>query len=83
MLNLTIGEKKIYMGDLNSKQVAERLNLDIFTVSRYCRRGLFPGAYRKNPFAKRRSEWVIPEDAVIAFEKMREQEASKNSTRGN
>lgn len=71
------------MGDLNSKEVAKRLGLDIFTVSRYCRRGLFPGAYRKNPFAQRRSEWIIPEDAVIAFERKRQEEASHNGTKDN
>jgi predicted site-specific integrase-resolvase len=69
------------MGDLNSKEVAKRLGLDIFTVSRYCRRGLFPGAYRKNPFAQRRSEWIIPEDAVIAFERKRQEEADHNGTK--
>jgi predicted site-specific integrase-resolvase len=83
MLAILPRERNIFMedGDLKVKEVAERLGLDIFTVSRYCRRGLFPGAYKKNPFSLRRSEWFIPEEAVIAFEQKRRDQASNNNTK--
>ena len=74
-------ERNFIMGDLNTEEVAKRLGLDIFTVSRYCRRGFFPGAYKKNPYALRRSEWIIPEDAVIAFEEKRKEQAAHNGTK--
>lgn len=81
MLSVLPRERIIDMGDLKVKEVVERLGLDKYTVSRYCRRGLFPGAYKKNPFSLRRSEWYIPEDAVIAFEKKRQEQASNNGTK--
>ncbi len=74
-------ERGFKMGDLNAKEVAKRLGLDVFTVSRYCRQGFFPGAYKKNPFAQRRSEWVIPEEAVVAFERKRTETAVKDGTK--
>lgn len=71
------------MGDLKVKEVVERLGLDKYTVSRYCRRGLFPGAYKMNPFSQRRSEWLIPEKAVEAFLAKRKEQAAHNGTKGN
>lgn len=64
-------------GDLSVKEIAKRLGLDERTASRYVANGLFPGAYKLNPFSTRRSEWRVPEDAVIAFEKKREETAVK------
>jgi predicted site-specific integrase-resolvase len=79
-ISLSTTERGLKMGDLNAKEVAKRLELDIFTVSRYCRQGFFPGAYKKNPYAQRRSEWRIPEEAVEAFERKRTETAVKGNT---
>jgi predicted site-specific integrase-resolvase len=76
MLALT-ERRKLYMGDLSVKEVAGRLGLDERTAARYVANGLFPGAYKLNPFAARRSEWRIPEEAVSAFEEKRRETAIK------
>lgn len=83
MLAIQFNERYVNMGDLKIKEVVERLGLDKYTVSRYCRRGLFPGAYKKNPYSQRRSEWYIPEEAVIAFEMKRKEQAAHNGTKRN
>jgi hypothetical protein len=69
----------LIMGDLTVKEVAERLGLDERTAGHYVAKGYFPGAYKVNPFAARRSPWRIPEDAVIAFEEKRRSMAIKPS----
>lgn len=70
-------EKNRIMGDLTVKEAAERLGLNEFSVNRYIVQGLFPGAYKQNPFAPRRSPWRIPEDAIVAFEQKRRDTAIK------
>lgn len=65
------------MGDLNVREVAERLGLEERTAARYIAAGYFPGAYKLNPFATRRSEWRVPEEAVSAFEEKRKETAIK------
>jgi predicted site-specific integrase-resolvase len=78
---LAIGkmERIIDMGDLSVKEVAKRLGLVERTATRYVNKGLFPGAYKLNPYALRRSEWRVPEEAVIAFEEKRRETAKKAS----
>lgn len=79
MLTTTFQGAYIAMADLSVKEVAKRLGLDERTTSRYVAKGLFPGAYKLNPFSLRRSEWRVPEDAVIAFERKRAETAVKPS----
>lgn len=68
------------MADIKAKDAAKRLGIDKYAISRYCRNGLFPGAYKKNPYSQRRSDWYIPEEAIIAFENKRREQASNDRT---
>lgn len=62
------------LADFSVKEVAERLDIHPRTIVRMIHQKLFPGAYKVNPYAQRRSEWRIPEDAVIAVEEDREEQ---------
>ena len=53
------------MGDLTTKQVAERLKVTRHTVGVWCRRGLLRGAYEHD--AGRGNVWLIPAKALEGF----------------
>ena len=53
------------MSELNTKQVAERLDVTRQIVARWCRRGLLPGAHEVD--AGRGNVWLIPETALAGF----------------
>lgn len=54
----------------SAKQAAERLGVTTQAISRWIRRGLFPGAYKLNPDS-RNSPYRIPESDIEAFEEKR------------
>jgi hypothetical protein len=51
--------------DLTAGQAAGRLGLEVTTVKRHLRAGLFPGAYKSGP--GRNAHWRVPPAAVEAF----------------
>jgi predicted site-specific integrase-resolvase len=59
-------------------EVAARLYVHPTTVMRWVRLGHFPGAYKVGP--AKNSPYIIPESAVVAFEKARQEQvvSSKN-----
>ena len=65
--------------DLTIKQAAGRLGVNPGTLWRWIQRDLkrpeeekkFPNAFKKNPDAQTRSEWLIPESDLEDFEKRR------------
>jgi predicted site-specific integrase-resolvase len=57
----------VFVADLDVKEVADRLEVSMRTVTRYIELGYFPNAYKLNPFASRRAEWRIPQEDVDAF----------------
>lgn len=56
--------------NLSVKEAARRLDVTPTTVTRWIKRGHFPGAHKLNPHGKN-SPYRIPEDAVSAFQQSR------------
>jgi hypothetical protein len=57
---------------LNTQEAAERLGVHSRTVVRWIEQGHFPGARKVNPFAKKRSPYIIPLSDIEQFEKTRD-----------
>lgn len=79
-MTLEINQTKVGgppLADFSVKEVAERLDIHPRTIVRMIHDSLLPGAYKINPYATRRSEWRIPEEAIIAVEEKREQQKRK------
>ena len=67
--------------DLTIKDAARRLGVKSNTLWQWIRRDearnvpreerKFPNAFKKNPYALTRSEWLIPESDLEAFERKR------------
>ena len=55
---------------LSTKQVAERLGVDITTVIQWIKQGRFPNVFKVNPFGLT-SPYRIPEKDILAFEEQR------------
>ena len=73
MVELTMVAEEVQMaqnGYLTTAEAAERLQTSTRNVTRWIRRGSFPGAFKINPDVEN-SPFLIPETAVIAFEERR------------
>lgn len=57
-------------GYLKVSEAAERLGVTKKTITRWIEREFFPGAERKNPYAKN-STYIIPLVDIERFEKLR------------
>lgn len=64
--------------DFNVKEAAIELGVQPAAVIRYINYGFFPGAYKLNPYAARRSPWRIPQTAIDDFKRKRLEIAKNN-----
>lgn len=58
---------------LSTAQLAQRWNLPVRKIRRWCTQGAFPGAWRQG------NNWVIPTASVIAREQGKELEELQNT----
>ena len=57
--------------EMTIKEAAARLGVSTRTVWNWIKQGHLPGAFKRNPFASRRSEWLIPESDIERVERIR------------
>jgi predicted site-specific integrase-resolvase len=65
------GEMKLY----SAQEAATRLGVNVRTIQGWCKKDLFPNAYKLNPTGLT-SHWRIPEEDIAAFEEKRQQRPS-------
>jgi excisionase family DNA binding protein len=61
--------------ELSTAQAAERLGVTQQAIAKWIRQGLFPNAYKINPYG-RTSPYRIPERDIEAFEEKRKERSS-------